>query len=84
MKMKIDIIHEYKRAIIFKTRQSLVHVVKVNGIFYNGIIKEVNTKWFILDDRENGDQYILFNELKKSIELFKIGDNLNEWNRNRF
>lgn len=72
MTMIIDDKNERVRALIFHERRSIVHISKTDGRFYNGIIMEVGSNWFILRDRLTGNEImILFNELKKPIEIFR-------------
>jgi len=44
------------------------HVVRLDGIFFNGLIKEVGSDFFIIDDREDGSKVVFFRELKRAIE----------------
>lgn len=64
--------YEYKRALIFFKNKTLVHISKNTGFWCNGIIKNVDKEYFIIEDREDKiDKYIFFDELKKEIEPFK-------------
>jgi hypothetical protein len=70
--MSIDKKEEYKRALIFLERKSIVHVSKTEGLFLNGIILEANPKFFVIKDRIDGREYFVFySELKKGLELFR-------------
>jgi len=50
---------------------SKVHIQLINERYYNGIIIEVNSNNFILEDRLIGKILIFYNELKHPIELYK-------------
>ena len=64
--------HEYERALIFFNRKIPVHVSKDNGIFHNGLIIEISKEHFVLKDQVDGKEYfILFSELKKSLERYE-------------
>ena len=44
----------------------------MNGLFHNGILLEVSLNFFVLKDYVSGkEEFILFEELKHSIEKFK-------------
>ena len=63
---------EKRKAEIFSERKTLVHISKTNDIFLNGIILEVGKDFVVIKDRfDGGEQFILFSELKKSIEPFR-------------
>ena len=55
-------------ATYFKMQEIEAHVTKLDGIFYNGLIKEVGADFFIIDDNEDGGKVIFFSELKRPIE----------------
>jgi len=69
---------EQKRALIFLERKTLVHISTTRLLpntdkeyWFNGIILEVGTNFFIAKDRVGGqEQLILFSELKKSLEPY--------------
>ena len=67
--------YEYKRAMIFFERGTIVHasVKNLHGDFFiNGIIVEISKKHIVIRDRKDGSQkFIFFDELKKSLEPFK-------------
>jgi len=64
--------YEYKRALIFLERKVVVHVSTLKGYWCNGILLEVSQEHFIVKDRYDGsEKLIFFNELKKSLEQFK-------------
>ena len=60
-----------KRANLFCQRKAKVHISKSNGTFYNGIIAEIGSDFFFIDDEKTGRQLIFFLELDKPIEEFK-------------
>jgi len=47
------------------------HIVLNSGQFWNGLIMEVASDFFILDDKKEGHKVIFFQELKKPIEEFQ-------------
>jgi len=63
--------HEYERAQIFFRRGIIVHA-STNSYFTNGLILEISEKHIVIKDRKDGkDKFILFEELKKSLEPTK-------------
>jgi len=62
--------HEYERAKLFFERKIMVHVIKEDGAFYNGLITELSEKFFTIKDRYDGDQFIFFRELAKPIKAY--------------
>ena len=48
-----------------------VHVSTNNGSYWNGLILEVGSLFFIMKDREKGHLVVFFNELNKPLEEFK-------------
>jgi len=63
---------EYKRALIFLERKTKIHVSRMNGLFHNGILLEVSKNFFVIRDYVSGkEEYILFEELKESIEKYR-------------
>ena len=62
---------EFKRAEYFFKRKVKVHILKKEGIFFNGLIVELSKKFFIIEDRLNGKQFVMFSELAKPIKIFK-------------
>ena len=61
----------YERAKVFFEKQIVVHVSKTNGIFYNGLITEVQPSFIFIDDKEDGSKMVLFKELAKDLEESK-------------
>lgn len=62
---------EKRRAEIFLERKTIVHVSRKDGIYFNGLLQEVGSDFFIIRDRiENKNQIIFFSELKKPLEEF--------------
>ena len=62
----------YERALVFFKKQIPVHISKVDNVFYNGIITEVDHDCFFINDFEDGSKLIFFKELKKPIEEYTI------------
>ena len=62
--------NEYAKAKLFLERKTIVHLSKLDGMFYNGLLVEVGNTFVIIDDREDGHKLVLFSELKKSIDEF--------------
>jgi len=65
---------EYRRALIFQKRETIVHVSTNREDFFwcNGLLLEVANDYFVIKDRKDGKEHlILFSELKKPIEKFK-------------
>lgn len=70
--MTIDYDNEKKRAEIFAERGTTVHISKTDGRWHNGLILEIEREFFVLKDRMDGSEnLIFFSELKKPIERFK-------------
>lgn len=59
------------RAKVFCKKKIKVHISLKNGTFYNGLIAEINSNFFFLDDQKEGRQLIFFEELAKPISEFK-------------
>ena len=71
MNMKINNEHEYRRALIFQERKTMVHVSRINGIFTNGLLIEVSKEFFIIKDRFSGKEITIFySELKKPLVVW--------------
>ena len=47
------------------------HIIRNDNIFFNGLIKEVSSDFFIIDDNKDGHMVIFFRELKNPIEEFQ-------------
>jgi len=60
----------YERAKVFFDKQIRVHISKKDGIYYNGLITEIDQKSFFINDKEDGRQLIFFEELAKPIQEF--------------
>jgi len=43
------------------------HIIRHDGIFFNGLIKEVGSDFFIIDDDKKGHMVVFFSELKNTI-----------------
>ena len=68
----IDEKNESERAKIFFKRKTPVHIIKLNGYFYNGLITEVSSTYFVIKDRKiKDDFFVLYKELKKPIEKYQ-------------
>ncbi len=65
----------YERAKVFLDKQLVVHISKKDGIYYNGLIVEVEPKCFFINDKEDGRQLVFFEELAKPIQEFKEVNN---------
>jgi len=52
----------------FCENQIETHIIRNDGIFFNGLIKEVGADFCIIDDQEDGGKLVFFNELKRPIE----------------
>jgi len=64
-----------RRAIAFCKEKLPVHITKLSGIFYNGLILKVDEEFFTIDDQEDGAKVIFFFELKKPIvEFEEVGE----------
>jgi len=57
-----DETHEKKIKYFFNQKEK-VHVKVKSGLFFNGFIIEINSEFFILDDRRIGQMPIFFSEL---------------------
>lgn len=68
----------HERAKVFLEKGLKVHVTKVDGIFFNGLITEVSEKFFFIEDIEDGRQLVFFNELSKPIEEYREKE-VKEW-----
>ena len=62
------------RAEFYKERKEPVHIIKKDKEFFNGEIVEVEDSFFIINDKKEGEQMVLFNELIRSISKFKDND----------
>jgi len=62
---------DYMRANVFYKKKIKVHISLINGTFYNGLIIEINSNFFFLDDQKEGRKLIFFSELAKPIDEFK-------------
>lgn len=60
----------YERAKVFCDKELVVHISKKTGTFFNGVITEVSSDFFFIEDKETGKQLIFFHELKKPIETY--------------
>jgi len=61
---------EFKRLEYFFERKVKVHISKKDGISFNGLIVELSDKFFVIEDRLNGKQFVMFSELEKPIKIF--------------
>ena len=61
---------EFKRAEYFFKRKVEVHILKKDGRSFNGLIVELSNDFFVIQDRLNGKQFVLFSELAKPIKIF--------------
>lgn len=67
-----NMIEFYKeQAQIYFEKQIPVHILKKDGIWYNGKIVDVGTTFFFIDDFEEGRKLVFFCELKMDIQEFK-------------
>jgi hypothetical protein len=55
----------------FSSNNFKAHIVRKNGKFSNGLIKEVSPEFFIIDDVVEGHQVVFFAELKNDIEEYQ-------------
>ena len=55
----------YKKAKYYSLNKIPVHIKLVNGFYYNGIILEVTTDYFILDDEKINEFPVWFSEVIK-------------------
>ncbi len=60
-----------EQAEIYFKKQIPVHILKKDGIFYNGKIIEIESNSFFIDDFEEGRLLIFFHELKNNIVEFR-------------
>jgi len=44
------------------------HLIRKDGIFFNGLIKEVGSEFCIIEDQKDGGKLVFFSELKRPIE----------------
>ncbi len=64
--------HEQRTiALFYKDKKEKVHISKVDGIFYNGIITDVGSDFFIIQDIKDGERFVFFKELKRVIEKYE-------------
>lgn len=68
----------YKRALIYLERKSIVHASLKNGQFYNGRLFSVVFDFFEIHDRITGIQLVFFSELKKPLQEFTSEKEKNE------
>ena len=54
-----------KKVRYFFDNKIIVHIIKHNGFFHNGIILEIGGDLIILDDEKNGSMPIYFLEIKE-------------------
>jgi len=64
----------HERAKVFCEREIKVHVSKKDGIWYNGIITNIQPNFFFIIDEEDGRQLVFFKELKNDIREFTKKD----------
>lgn len=60
----------YERAKLFLERNIKVHIVKNNGVFYNGVLVEVTEKFIVINDTEEGNRTVFYPELNRPIEEY--------------
>jgi len=66
-------IRNEKIARYFCEHKIKAHVIRWDGIFFNGAIKEVGSDFFIIEDKEDGSKLVFFRELKRPIEEAREG-----------
>lgn len=59
-----------KQAQIYFEKKIFVHIIKNDDIFYNGLIVDIGSTFFFIDDIEEGRKLVFFQELKKDIVEF--------------
>ena len=69
--MTDDGLNNEKIARYFCENQIVSHITLHSGQFWNGLIKEVSSDFFIIDDNKEGNKVIFFIELKRPIEEFQ-------------
>ena len=62
---------EFQRAKILFERNSLIHIKKKDGMFYNGLIIELNPDFLIMKSLSGQEEVVLFREIKGNISLYK-------------
>lgn len=55
----------------FCDNQIEAHIKLTSGSFWNGLIKEVSSEFFIIDDNKEGNKVIFYRELERPIEEFQ-------------
>ena len=55
----------------FSRNNIKAHIIRNDNIFFNGLIKEVGSDFFIIDDDKDGHMVVFFRELKHPIEEFQ-------------
>ena len=60
-----------KQALVYSRKKIPVHISKDDGIFYNGIIIEVGSNFFFIDDLKEGRQLVFFSQLKQEVVEYK-------------
>ena len=68
----------YDRAKVFLDKKTIVHISK-EGTFLNGVIVEVGSDFFFIDDKKTGRQLVFFRELNKPIEEFREEGEWKDW-----
>ena len=67
----IDVDKNKRLAEIFLEEKRIVHVSKKDrGQFYNGPIIKVGSDFFVVNDKVEGERFVLFGELSKDLETF--------------
>ena len=56
-----------KQALVYSRKKIPVHISKNDGIFYNGMITELGSNFFFIEDFEEGRKLVFFQELKHDI-----------------
>lgn len=63
-----------KKLEFFKAKNTVIHVSKKNGWFHNGLILEIASDFFILEDEKTGSTPIYFLEIKEIEKKREVGD----------
>lgn len=61
----------YQKALVFLKEKTFVHICKINGAFYNGLLFKVTKDYIVIHDREEGKKKIFFFEIKGNIDEYK-------------